>query len=216
MPANRTSRIAAASVLLLFGWAAAAGAQQPAPSGPLVLEPLHNGFLLAPDVKVTKVDGNVGTLAGGYAGWVKDDHLFIGGGAYWLADHKKNTHDLAYGGFVVGWFFDPTRPVSFSVKALAGVGQFSEPFDVHILVRDNPLPVHAVDNDRLSDQLNQQFRFRSDFFVLEPEFDVQARLSRRVRLSAGVGYRAADEPRGFNGVARGATGSVSVQFNLGK
>ena len=62
MPANRTSRILAASVLLLFGWAAAAGAQQPAPSGPLVLEPLHNGFLLAPDVKVTKVDGSTITV----------------------------------------------------------------------------------------------------------------------------------------------------------
>jgi hypothetical protein len=50
--------------------AAVAAAQErtpPAAPGGLVLERIHNDFVVAPDFKVTDVDGRTGTLAGGTA-----------------------------------------------------------------------------------------------------------------------------------------------------
>jgi hypothetical protein len=215
------SAIALATALALFCGSASARAQQPAASpGPLVLEPMNNGFLLAPDVKATKVNGKVGTLAGGYAGWIKDDRLFVGGGAYWRADRTRDTDGLAYGGLVLGWFFDPSRPVSVSAKTLVGLGQFSQTiglqtFEPVCYQKDmstcSPVPLKIGD-----DSFDRRFRFRSDFLVLEPEVDVQAKLGGRVRLSVGAGYRLIDGSRGLDSVTRGATGSVSVQFRLGK
>jgi hypothetical protein len=211
-----------AVVLVLLCGAAAARAQQPPAStgGPLVLEPLHNGFLLAPDVKVTKVNGKVGTLAGGYGGWVNDDRLFIGGGAYWRADRKNDTDGLAYGGLIVGWFFDPDRPVSVSAKTLVGFGQYSWSVEPAIGIPYCALPEKYLCSTATppfdADRFDRRFHFRNDFVVLEPEVDVQAKLSERVRLNAGAGYRLIDGSRGLDRVTRGATGSVSVQFRFGR
>ena len=57
----------------------------PRTQGPMIVEPIHSGFLAAPDVKVTEVDRRTSELVGGYAGWVTDDTFFVGGGGYWLA-----------------------------------------------------------------------------------------------------------------------------------
>ena len=215
-----------------FGWTGAARAQQPGPppsGGPLVLEPMHNGFLLAPALKFTKLDGKVEPLAGVYGGWIKDDRLFLGGGAYWRADRKRHNNDLhdsrtqsdlIYGGAVVGWFFNPNQPVSFSAKVLAGVGQFSQPVSIQVLYCAQleerlcaaipPVPGYHDDGR------DGRFRFHREFFIVEPEFDVQARITSRIRLGAGAGYRLADRQRGFDRSMRAATGSVSVQFRLGR
>jgi hypothetical protein len=223
MRTHRTSTIPLAVVLALLCGAAAARAQQPPPTpgGPLVLEPMDNGFVVAPDVKFTKVNGEMATLAGAYAGWLGDNRLFVGGGAYWRADKKRDANELAYGGLVVGWFFNPSSPVTLSAKSLVGVGQFSQTLDVIDTIspgcdwRDLSIckPIaQAPGNGRF----DRNLRFRNDFLVLEPEVDVQAKLGRRVRLTAGAGYRLIDGERGLDRVTRGATGSVSVQFRLGK
>jgi hypothetical protein len=66
--------------------------------------------------------------------------------------------------------------------------------------------------------INRQFRVYDDFFVAEPEIDVQLKLASRIRLTAGAGYRAAAGwRRGFDDEQlRGATGSMSLQVNFGK
>src|SRR5438034_3938989 len=59
----------------------------PAPSsGPLVVERIHNGFVVAPDYKVTALDDRTAQLAGAYAGRTIDDRLLVGGAAYWLVN----------------------------------------------------------------------------------------------------------------------------------
>jgi len=223
MTNHKIPTVAAIAVLALLMGAAAARAQQPqAPStGPLVFEPMNNGVVFAPEVKFTKLDGHMATLVGGYAGWLGDDHLFVGGAAYGRADKKHDTDGLAYGGFVAGWFFNPSSPVSVSAKSLVGFGQFTQTVDVVNQFspgcdpRDfsicKPVTQAPVDN-----RFDRRIRFRNDFLVLEPEVDVQAKLGRNVRLTAGAGYRLIDGARGLDDVTRGATGSVSVQFLLGK
>ena len=48
--------------------------------GPMTVERITSGFLAAPDFKVTRFDHRTSELAGGYAGWLTDQQLFVGGG----------------------------------------------------------------------------------------------------------------------------------------
>ena len=76
--------------------------QTPQNRGPMIVERVHSGFLVAPDVKVTRVDRTTSELAGAYAGWLTDQTFFIGGGAYVLANGSRDRR-MAYGGLVVQW-----------------------------------------------------------------------------------------------------------------
>src|SRR5256885_16468755 len=92
---------ALALALVVFA-ARTASAQTPqtpqTPSqGPMIVERIQSGFLFAPDVKVTEVDRKTSELAGGYAGWVADEALFVGGGGYWLPD-RAGGRRMADGG----------------------------------------------------------------------------------------------------------------------
>ncbi len=75
-----TKALIAALVVLLLPMVAAAQTTQ----RPLVLERLHNPIVVAPDYKITDIDGDTGQLAGAYAGKLLGDILFVGGGFYWL------------------------------------------------------------------------------------------------------------------------------------
>ena len=216
------SVISLAAVLVLLCGAASARAQQPPPAtpgGPLVLESMHNGFMLAPDVKITKVNGQTATLAGAFGGWVQDDQLFIGGAAYWRVDGNHQANDLAYGGMVVGWLFDPARAVSATIKSLVGFGHFSQ-FDSQVYPVDCD-PRHqdactAVPAPHGYGYYDYGYGFHSDFFVFEPEVDVVEKINSRIRVSAGASYRLTDAGHGLDHAIHGAAASVSVQFRLGK
>ncbi len=173
--------------------------------GPMIVEQVHNGFLAAPDFKFTQVDKKSSGLAGGYAGFVIDDSFFIGGGAYALASNTRDR-DLAYGGLVLQWFGHTNDTVGFSVKTLIGGGS-SPSFQT----------VRVLDRGRLT---NLSVRIRQDFFVAEPEVDARIRLTRHLRLTTGVGYRATS--RGRDQVDRdarpnlsGAVGSIGLQIGGG-
>lgn len=198
-------RLLGLSLSLLVCCAATAAAQQPgSTSGPLVLEPMNNGFVLAPDVKFTKLDGDAATLAGAYGGWVHDDHLLIGGAGYWRADNGR-THDLGYGGVIAGWIFMPEQRLSVTTKGLIGLGRATAP--VTIAYGRTSMPIF---HDEIFPP--RTFRYHRDFVIGEPEIDAQFRITRHVGLVGGVSYRLVDLPDSLDTLARGASGSVSVQF----
>jgi len=70
---------------------------QPVPaSGPLILERIPNAWVLAPDFKVTDVDGRTGELAGAYGGTIIDNTLLIGGAALVIFGSKSpETPDVS-------------------------------------------------------------------------------------------------------------------------
>src|SRR3954469_7869275 len=97
--------VAAAIAVLLIPTAGLA--QSPpqagtAAAGPLVLERVDNGVVLAPDVKATSFDGQLGTLLGFSGGWLQENALFIGAAGYWLVD-GSHDRELGYGGLLAGW-----------------------------------------------------------------------------------------------------------------
>lgn len=173
--------------------------------GPMIVERVHNGFLVAPDFKITEVDRQTSGLAGGYAGVVIDDHIFVGGGAYVLASRKRDR-EMAYGGVVLQWFGRGNERFGFSAKALLGGGR-----------AESTSTVQRLDRGRL---VRDRFRTRQDFFVAEPEVGALVRLTRHLRLAAGAGYRFTGSARRRDGFLdgrgrtnlNGAVGSIGLQI----
>jgi len=190
-----------------------------ASQGPMIVERVHSGFLVAPDFKITEVDGKTSELAGGYAGWLTDGKIFFGGGGYWLANQSRDR-EMAYGGLIVQWLARTNERFGFSAKGLVGGGRATLSSGVAEILR-------LSDRDRASlgridqDDLNRarltddRLRFREDFFVAEPEVDLLVRLTKRLRLTGGAGYRfTGGEGRNDNRL-HGAVGSVGLQIGGG-
>ena len=176
--------------------------------GPMKVERIHNGFLAAPDFKVTDFDHKTSGLVGGYAGVVFADAFFIGGGGYGLVT-DTNNRSLGYGGLIMQWFGRTSETVGFSGKMLVGWGE-----------ADTTESFPVVDNRGRT--TIQAARVHQDFYVFEPEVNGLVRLSRNVRLIGGAGYRFTghgyyDYYYGYPGnfSPSGWTASVGVQFGSG-
>jgi hypothetical protein len=200
--------------------------QPPAQSrGPMIIEQVHNGFLIAPEVKATLFDKKVQGLVGGSAGWVFDDTLFVGGGGYWMAQRRGSDRQLAYGGAVVQWFGHNGGTFGWSAKALLGGGEATLPETVtQIILPPVPDP-RAGRPTPPTPQLPPRtvtitVRERQDFLVAEPELNARFSVSKHVRLTVGAGYRftgtasgrgrSLDSDRRLNGV----TGTFGIQIGL--
>ena len=179
-------RAATLSLLALCLLPAAASAQTPtiAPDlataeqitqGPMKVERITNGFLAAPDFKITDFDHKTSGLVGGYAGVVFADAFFIGGGGYGLVT-DTNNRSLGYGGFLMQWFGRTSETVGFSGKMLIGWGEAESTESFPIV-------------DNRGHTTVQSARVHQDFYVFEPEVNGLVRLSKNARLTGGVGYR---------------------------
>ena len=128
------SELAVLSLFLLVAAASVAAAADPqAPSqgpaqaaaaqpGPLLLQSIEGGFVFAPEVRLTRIDGSAGTQFGGYAGWLFGDSFLIGGGGYGLVS-GPNGVGMNYGG-IVGRFTMPAgKSVRIGVGGLFGGGE---------------------------------------------------------------------------------------------
>jgi hypothetical protein len=178
--------------------------------GPMIVERVHNGFMVAPDFKFTEIDHRSSGLAGGYAGFVFDEHFFVGGAAYVLASERRGR-DMAYGGLLLQLLSGGDGPFGFSAKALLGGGS-----------AESTATAQFVDRGRL---ISEPFRVRQDFFVAEPELDALVHIASHVRLAVGAGYRFTGYAHrrnddAFDGPGRprldGAVGSVSLQIGGGR
>jgi hypothetical protein len=205
----------------------AAAAQDAAPTnpnaqGPMIIERVKSGFLVAPAFKVTEVDHKTSELAGAYAGWVADNTLLIGAGGYWLANRSRDR-EMAYGGLVVGWLARTNHRFGFGAKALVGGGQatLSNTF-VGIVERSDDRdgqfgrgPSSPREHRFLQQNATTRVRFRDGFFIVDPEANLLVNLTHRLRLAGGVGYRLTSGARGIDDRLRGVTGSLALQIGSG-
>jgi hypothetical protein len=193
--------IAAIALCLL---PAAASAQPSA--GPMVVEQIHNGFLAAPDFKITDIDGKTSGLAGGYAGVVIDEHFFIGGGAYFLATDTRGR-DMAYGGLVLQWMGGGDK-FGYAGKMLIGGGSAGSSGSVE-----------TIDRGRV---VSSPYHIHDGFAVFEPELDGLVHINDHLRLTGGIGYRFAGSgywynPYDYYGHNRlsGVTGTIGLHISFG-
>lgn len=195
----------------------ATAAQQPGrTSEPLQIETIHSGWVIAPDAKFTTINDDFATLAGAYGGWVTDDTLLIGGGAYWLAN-REHGFEVQYGGAIGRWTIGAHRRLGVTAGALVGLGDatltrtFGDLVGDRLNVSESTLrnlrgwhgslltaatPVLVSDN----------------FFVTEPQVSALWRLTGWLRLDAGVSYRVVGGADLLDDQLRGVSGRVALQF----
>jgi hypothetical protein len=205
---------AVAAIILTLPLAAAAqpadsasSAAPPAAQGPMTVERIDSGFLIAPDFKVTTVDHTTSELAGVYGGWLTDNTFLVGAGGYWLTNGTSDRQ-MGYGGVVLQWLAHANDPIGFSAKTLIGGGQatLSTPVSQYFAAGDPRATAFGP---------NARIRYREGFFVAEPEVDLLVRFSRHVRLTVGAGYRLIGDDGGDVNRLHGATGSVGLQVGGG-
>ena len=214
MATLQTIRRLIAVSLCLVGLPLSAAAQQAASSqsgaGPMTVERVENGFVLAPDFKYTEIDHSSAKLAGVYGGWVYDHTLLLGAAGYWQTNQTAGSR-MSYGGALVKWLVQNTEPVGFSLGALVGAGEARLPTTVGFASFDDD--GHGTDNmPQVMTTQSGTLLLREQFFVFEPEADVNLKLARQVRLAVGVGYRVIGGAFNANSRLQGASGSVSLQF----
>ena len=207
---------AAACLLLSFVAVPASAQQSGAPAPPssqdqLTIERVKNGFVVAPDFKVTTIDDRFSKLVGAYAGWVSDDTLLVGGGGYWLVNQSRDLK-MAYGGLVVEWRVGASRRVAFSGRGLVGLGDATLSSSISAMrdARFSPREPERSITAPVS-----VIRFNDQFFVAEPQANVLVRVTKWLRLNGGVGYRLIGSGDGLGDRLRGATGSLAFQFGSG-
>src|SRR4029077_1886458 len=109
--------------------------------------------------------------------------------------------------------------IGWSLKGLFGGGEATLTDSFTELVPVFPLPAPGSKTPITYVSQLQQFRFRQDFLVAEPEANLLVRLGRSVHLTVGAGYRAIGiDRRDAGGDAdrlRGATGSIGIQIGGG-
>jgi len=168
---------------------------QPGPIRQTSVQPSGDGWMIAPDFKITSMNHRTTGLAGLYGGAVFAGKLLVGAGGYWQMDSYYSEH-LAYGGAVVEYRFLSNSPVGISAHGLAGYGQLWGPAGYG---GGGPGPYHG-------------YPYASPyegFFVGEPQLQVVARFGSTVRLTGGIGYRfTTSDVANLDGV----TGSFSIQF----
>jgi hypothetical protein len=174
---------------------------------PLVLERIHSPFVVAPDYKITDLDGNTGQLAGAYAGRLLDNALFIGGGAYWLVD-GDHGEEMVYGGLILGWSMPAGSVIRFGARGLVGFGTATLGTGVELRGGDPRL------HDRTRQVPGQSVRFLAsdDFVVFEPQLNATVRVIPHVGVELGGGYRVSGATDALEDRLNGVTGSVAVQL----
>jgi hypothetical protein len=171
-------------------------------------EGTESGFAFSPDYRFADIGHHTAHLLGGYGGVVFAGHLFVGAGGYWQLDYNHNNINVAYGGGVFEWRQWNHKPVGLTLHALVGGG------DAHF--GNNyyyaPGPGHPTPYDPYGYYYSP---YGETFFVFEPEAQVNVRLGRDVRFSAGAGYRvtSTDYHGGISGdTLNGWSGTISFRF----
>ena len=198
---------------------------QPAQPGQLSIERVEQGFVFAPDARITEVNGEAATLAGGYVGWMTDRTWLVGAGGYWLANQDTDLK-MAYGGIVLQYLARSQERIGFGVRGLVGggratlgstVGEYFGEADAWVRAGDGrhgqaSRMLRPDRGGRVPITADTEILVREYFFVVEPQASVIWHFTRWARLDLGVGYRVTAGAGPLDEDLRGPSASVAVQF----
>ena len=214
------TRVVLASIAVVLLAPAAAVAQNtatPPSPGPLVLERVETGFVVAPDYKITELGRDTAHLVGGHAGWLTDNTVFVGGAVYSVAN-RADDFGLTYGGLLVGWSMPSSARFQFGARGLVGVGTATLGRTIDFAVvndqfRGDAEAARFGSRDRtIRAPGSFSARVSDDFFVVEPELTFGVRATRHMSLNIGAGYRLTGDADRLGDDVNGITGSVGVQI----
>ncbi len=201
-----TKVLSAIALLLLFSVGAAAQTTQ----GPLVLEQIHNPFVVAPDYKFTDLDGDTGQLAGAYAAKLLAERLLVGGGFYWLVN-GDGGEEMRYGGFLLGWSLPVGQAVRFGARGLVGFGTATLGVEGQFPGQPQPRGRGRLHGFPVAGQ-TVRFLANDDFFVFEPQVNTTVQVIPHVGIEVGGGYRLTGATNVLEDRLNGISGSIAAQL----
>lgn len=222
-------RLAFARVLVLMGAltiAPAAFAQTAAPAsspGPLQVSTLQSGVVVAPEVRLTEINGRSTALAGGSLGWETERRLLIGVAGY-LNTNRSDSFETQYGGAFARWTFLADKPISVSTGVLGGFGTatLTRPFaEIFGAPRITTAATTARPGNRdtrvgfgqtSAITSTTPVRVHDDFLLLEPQVQFVWTVVPWLRVDAGVTYRAVGSSDLLERQLRGVAGSLAIRF----
>lgn len=177
----------------------------------------HGGFG-GPVVKLTTIRGEIGSLVGGYGGWLIGHQLLLGGGGYGLVndiradasaeqrytiDQRPLFVEFGYGGLVLEYVAAPSRVVHFSVMTLLGAGSAT--------YRENRL-----DDWNFDSHGHSRIDRMDALFVAEPQVNIELNMTDWFRITLGGSYRFVSGLNDLTGLSNtdlsGPAGSVAFKF----
>ena len=174
------------------------------PSGIVRATASRDGFVFAPDFRVTEINHETSGLVGAYGGYVFDGRFLVGAGGYWQTNSTNGAH-LTYGGPVLEWRLFTDSTVGVNLHGLVGAGWRYFDYGEFAYYGDGGFGHRRpLRGGRYSIPYGY---YDEAFFVAEPEAQVVVRFAPSARLQGGVGYRATSA----NGLS-GLSGSISVQI----
>jgi hypothetical protein len=169
--------------------------------------------VVAPEYKVTEVDGDWRQLAGVYAGRLFDEQLLVAGAVYSLVNGPERT-DLTYGGLLVGWS-TPEARLRFGARALVGGGTSTLPVllwcDVCSRGGTEPRVLRPGDHTTVTPQ-TVTVSARDDFAVFEPVANAVTQVTDHIGIDVSAGYRWTGYENVVGDRLEGATGSIALRF----
>jgi hypothetical protein len=186
----------------------------PPPSGPgpiqqISRKPSGDGFVFAPDFKITELNHRTTGFAGFYGGAVFAGQVMIGGGAYFqLDDYSHNSEQMVYGGLVGEYRLFRDSAVGVTLHGLAGWGT------ANIAYYNNPGGDRVYVDPRHGGGYYPYYGYPyyyayEGFFVGVPEAQVVARFGHDMRLVGGIGYRwTSSDFHDLNGIS----GTIALQI----
>ena len=82
---------------------------------------MQNGFVFAPEVRLTTVNDRTATLVGASAGWQLDRTLFVGAAGYVLANRTRDF-EMQYGGALMTFSVGGTQTAGLTPGIFLGLG----------------------------------------------------------------------------------------------
>ena len=206
---------------------AAARAQAPEASQTgaprLQVSQMSSSAVVAPDVRLTEVNGRQATLAGGYLGWLTDRRLLVGAAGYWLAN-RHDDFEMQYGGALARWTFFADKPVALSTGVFAGFGtatlarSYGDVFGVPPAATGAPpAGPGRTSGSRIrfggpAITADTPVRIHDDYVLAEPQANLVWSITPWLRLDAGASYRLVGASDLLGRQLRGPSGSLSLQF----
>ncbi|TAE31703.1 MAG: hypothetical protein EAZ92_02360 [Candidatus Kapaibacterium sp.] len=160
--------------------------------------PLRSSGYGALGFKFTPLQGNFGTMLGGYGGWFINKTLLIGGGGYGLTSQLASNQagkniSFGYGGIVLEYVGFSDKVFHYAVQGFVGWGGagFYQP--------------------------GRNFNFNraetTGLMVFEPSVLAELNVSSFLRLSAGAGYRIVTGSQ-LEGLTNADLSSYSISLNI--
>jgi hypothetical protein len=143
----------------------------------LISGDIESGGYGGPVLQVTKINNQSAVLVGGVGGWIINHTLVLGGGGYGLVTDVNAKYPdpfygsqyltVGYGGLYLEYIASSDEVVHLTVGTLVGGGSVGYK----------------------NQEMFNMNRFVDQFFVLEPNIQVNLNVTEFFRISAGANYR---------------------------